>query len=114
MKNKKLQMLLPPLVSLIVAIACGFGMMYLYKITKYLPLYLLGLTILLPSAINLSLFVLKIPAKKKERKEKIEISEEIIVEKKFKRFLRSALKATKKLFFKALDNIYCKKSEGVL
>ena len=110
MKNKKLQMLLPPLVSLIVAIACGFGMIYLYKITKYLPLYLLGLTVLLPSAVNLSLFILKIPTKKKERKEEVAISEEIVEEKKIKKFLRSALQATKKLFSTTFDNIDRKKA----
>ena len=68
MKNNKLRKLLPPLISLIVAIACGIGMIYLYKLTKYLPIYLLGLTLLLPSAVNFSLFILKIPTKKKEKK----------------------------------------------
>ena len=63
MKNKKLITLLPPLISLITAIACGIGMLYLYRLTKYLPIYLLGLMLLLPSAVNLSLFILKIPTK---------------------------------------------------
>ena len=86
MKNKKLRTLLPPLVSLIVAIACGIGMLYLYKLTKYLPLYLLGLTILLPSAVNLSLFILKIPAKKKNQIVEIKEEEESdSEEKKFKK-----------------------------
>ena len=82
MKNKKLITLLPPLISLIAAIGCGFGMLYLYKLTKYLPLYLLGLMLLLPSAVNLSLFILKIPVKKKERKTEVREQESCTEEKK--------------------------------
>ncbi len=105
MKNKKLQKLMPPLVSLIVAIGCGFGMLYLYKLTKYLPLYLLGLTLLLPSAINLSLFILKIPAKKKERKIETVETEDDPEEKKFKKIIRTACKAIKNIFSKIIDKI---------
>ncbi len=107
MKNKKLKMLLPPLVSLIVAIGCGFGMLYLYKLTKYLPLYLLGLTLLLPSAVNLSLFVLKIPAKRKEKKTVMaeDEPESAPEEKKFKKIIRALLKAVKNFFCKISDKI---------
>lgn len=106
MKNKKLRTLLPPLVSLIVAIACGIGMLYLYKLTKYLPLYLLGLTILLPSAVNLSLFILKIPAKKKNQIVEINEEEESdSEEKKFKKTIRKISKAIKGFFGKLLANL---------
>ena len=106
MKNKKLRTLLPPLVSLIVAIACGIGMLYLYKLTKYLPLYLLGLTILLPSAVNLSLFILKIPAKKKNQIVEIKEEEESdSEEKKFKKTIRKISKAIKGFFGKLLANL---------
>ena len=94
MKNKKLKMLLPPIISLIVAVGCGFGMLCLYKLTKYLPLYLLGLTLLLPSAVNISLFILKIPTKRKEKKAVTAEAEPEAEseEKKFKKLLRSARK----------------------
>ena len=105
MKNKKLRTLLPPLVSLIAAIACGIGMLYLYKLTKYLPLYLLGLTLLLPSAVNLSLFILKIPAKKKEKAIEAEEEDTDPEEKKFKRSLRRFRKATKNFFGKIFEKL---------
>ncbi len=105
MNNKKIQKLLPPLISLIAALACGFGMLYLYKLTKYLPIYLLGLTLLLPSAVNISLFILKIPAKKKERKPEAPEKDPADEEKKFKRILRAVGKAIKGFFRKACDKI---------
>ncbi len=67
MNKKKIRALIPPLVSLILSAAAGAGMLYLYRITKYLPFYLLGLTLLLPSAVNVSLFILKIPSKRKAK-----------------------------------------------
>ena len=93
--------------SLIVAIACGIGMIYLYKLTKYLPIYLLGLTLLLPSAVNVSLFILKIPTKKKEKKAEVieEISEPAPEEKKFKKILRAVGKAIKNFFSKICGKI---------
>lgn len=107
MKNNKFRKLLPPLISLIVAIACGIGMIYLYKLTKYLPIYLLGLTLLLPSAVNLSLFILKIPTKKKEKKTEIieENPEPAPEEKKFKKILRAVCKAIKNFFCKLFGKI---------
>lgn len=107
MKNKKLITLLPPLISLIAAIACGIGMLYLYRLTKYLPIYLLGLMLLLPSTVNLSLFILKIPTKKKEKKEEIieESREPEPEEKKFKKILRSVLNAIKSFFSKIFGKI---------
>ena len=107
MKNNKFRKLLPPLISLIVAIACGIGMIYLYKLTKYLPIYLLGLTLLLPSAVNLSLFILKIPTKKKEKKAEIieESPEPATEEKKFKKILRAVGKAIKNFFSKICGKI---------
>ena len=107
MKNNKLRKLLPPLISLIVAIACGIGMIYLYKLTKYLPIYLLGLTLLLPSAVNFSLFILKIPTKKKEKN--IELTKEEPApdaeEKKLKKILRAVGKAIKSFFGKICGKI---------
>lgn len=107
MKNNKFRKLLPPLISLIVAIACGIGMIYLYKLTKYLPIYLLGLTLLLPSAVNISLFILKIPTKKKKKKAEVieENSEPAPKEKKFKKFLRAVGKAIKNFFSKIFSKI---------
>lgn len=107
MKNNKFRKLLPPLISLIVAIACGIGMIYLYKLTKYLPIYLLGLTLLLPSAVNLSLFILKIPTKKKEKKAEIieETPEPAPEEKKFKKILRTVGRAIKNFFCKLFGKI---------
>jgi regulator of protease activity HflC (stomatin/prohibitin superfamily) len=61
MNKKKIRALIPPLISLLVSLASGIGMIYLYYPTKYLPFYLLGLTLLLPSLINVTLFLLKIP-----------------------------------------------------
>ncbi len=69
MNKKNIRAILPPLISLIASAAAGVGMLYLYGPTKYLPFYLLGLMLLLPSAVNLSLLLLKIPVKEKERKE---------------------------------------------
>lgn len=107
MNNNKFRKLLPPLISLIVAIACGIGMIYLYKLTKYLPIYLLGLTLLLPSAVNISLFILKIPTKKKKKKAEVieENSEPAPKEKKFKKFLRAVGKAIKNFFSKIFSKI---------
>ncbi|MBQ2716492.1 MAG: hypothetical protein IJF21_06800 [Clostridia bacterium] len=107
MKNNKFRKLLPPLISLIVAIACGIGMIYLYKLTKYLPIYLLGLTLLLPSAVNLSLFILKIPTKKKEKEAVIieESPEPVPEEKKFQNFLRAVGRAIKNFFSKICGKI---------
>lgn len=111
MKNNKFRKLLPPLLSLIVAIACGIGMIYLYKLTKYLPIYLLGLTLLLPSAVNLSLFILKIPTKKKEKKAGIieESPEPTPEEKKFKKILRAVGRAIKNFFCKLFGKIDAEK-----
>lgn len=111
MKNNKFRKLLPPLISLIVAIACGIGMIYLYKLTKYLPIYLLGLTLLLPSAVNLSLFILKIPTKKKEKKAEIieESPEPAPEEKKFKKILRAVGRAIKNFFCKLFGKIDAEK-----
>lgn len=67
MNKNKLRTIVPPLISLILAAAAGVGLLYLYSITKYLPLYLLGLTVLLPSAVNLSLLILKIPVGKRKK-----------------------------------------------
>lgn len=68
MNKKNIRAILPPLISLIASAAAGAGMIYLYGITKYLPLYLLGLLILLPSGVNISLLLLKIQIKSKDRK----------------------------------------------
>ena len=68
MNKNKIRALIPPLISLLASLASGFGLLYLYQPTKYLPFYLLGLTILLPSAINFTLFLLKIPTSHKENK----------------------------------------------
>lgn len=97
--------MLPPLISLIAAIACGIGMLCLYKLTKYLPLYLLGLMLLLPSAVNLSLFILKIPVKKKEKKTEASEQEPAPEEKKFKKILRTVFKAIKNFFSKIFGKI---------
>ena len=68
MNKKNIRAILPPLISLIASAAAGCGMLYLYGPTKYLPFYLLGLMLLLPSAVNLSLLLLRIPVKEKKRK----------------------------------------------
>ena len=68
MNKKNIRAILPPLISLLASAAAGFGMLYLYGPTKYLPFYLLGLMLLLPSAVNLSLLLLKIPVKERARK----------------------------------------------
>jgi len=68
MNKKKIKALIPPLISLLVSLASAIGMFRLYTPTKYLPFYLLGLTLLLPTAVNLSLFILKIPTRAKRRK----------------------------------------------
>ncbi len=92
MNKKKIRALLPPLISLLVSLASGIGMLYLYTPTKYLPFYLLGLTILLPSAVNLSLFLLKIPAEKfkKEKVKQEEYPDEKKEPGKFKKLLHNA------------------------
>lgn len=68
MNKKNIRAILPPLISLILCAAAGAGMLYLYGPTKYLPFYLLGLMILLPCAVNISLLLLKIPVRTRERK----------------------------------------------
>lgn len=67
MNNKRFGAMLPPLISLALGAASGVGLVVLYGFTKYLPFYLLGLTLLLPSAIYTSLFIMKIPTAKGER-----------------------------------------------
>ena len=67
MNKNKIRVLIPPLISLLVSLATGIAMLNLYQPTKYLPFYLLGLTILLPSAINVTLFLLKIPTARKDK-----------------------------------------------
>lgn len=67
MNKKNLRSILPPLISLALSVCAGFGLMYLYRITKYLPFYQLGLLLLLPSAVHVSLFVLKIPIRSKKK-----------------------------------------------
>ncbi|MGM9641992.1 MAG: SPFH domain-containing protein [Eubacteriales bacterium] len=67
MNNKKFAAMLPPLTSLALGAASGVGLTVLYGITKYLPFYLLGLTLFLPSAVYVSLFILKIPTVKGKR-----------------------------------------------
>ena len=69
MNKKRIRASVPPLISLLISLASGIGMIYLYYPTKYLPFYLLGLTLLLPSAINITLFLLKIPTSPKKREE---------------------------------------------
>lgn len=105
MNKNKFRKLLPPLISIVAAIACGIGMLYLYKLTKYLPVYLLGLTLLLPSAVNISLFILKIPAKKKERKIEAVPEEPESEEKKFKRILKTVGKAIRSFALKVIGKI---------
>lgn len=105
MNKNKFRKLIPPLISLVAAIACGIGMLYLYKLTKYLPVYLLGLTLLLPSAVNISLFILKIPAKKKERKIEAVPEEPESEEKKFKRILKTVGKAIRSFALKVIGKI---------
>ncbi len=87
MNKKNIRAILPPLISLIASAAAGAGMLYLYGPTKYLPFYLLGLLILLPSAVNLSLLLLKIPVKAKERKAVVTEEESTEQPKGFKRVL---------------------------
>ncbi len=67
MNKKKIRSFIPPIISLLASIASGIGMVYLYTPTRYLPFYLLGLIILLPSLINLTLFLFKIPISVKEK-----------------------------------------------
>ena len=89
MNKKKIRVLIPPLISLLVSLASGIVMLNLYQPTKYLPFYLLGLTILLPSAINVTLLLLKIPTARKEKKEEaIAPAEEEVKTGKLRRFLK--------------------------
>lgn len=89
MNKKKIRVLIPPLISLLVSLASGIVMLNLYQPTKYLPFYLLGLTILLPSAINVTLLLLKIPtARKKKKEEAITPAEEEVKTGKLRRFLK--------------------------
>lgn len=92
MNKNKLRAYAPPLISLFLAAASGIGMLCLYNLTKYLPFYLLGLLLLLPSAVNVSLFLLKIPIKRKEKKvQEAQPSEDVGAQEKkpskFKKFL---------------------------
>ncbi len=80
MNNKKFKAVIPPLISLLAAIASGIALIWLYGKTKYLPFYLLGLLILLPSLINVSLFILKIPTEFKKKKKKEKLSAEQVKE----------------------------------
>ncbi len=64
MNKEKRRAILPPLISLAAGAVSGVLLIVLYNLTKYLPFYLLGLTLLLPAAVNLSLLILKIPVKK--------------------------------------------------
>ena len=90
MNKSKFRALIPPLISLLVSLASGIGMLFLYQPTKYLPFYLLGLTLLLPSAVNITLFLLKIPtARKKEAVEAPSPTEEIITVGRFRKILKS-------------------------
>lgn len=98
MNKKKLRASVPPLISLLLAIASGIGMLYLYKLTKYLPFYLLGLTLLLPSAVNVSLFLLKIPTKKKVKEIDVTPPEEDISEEKKPNKIKRILSACAKPF----------------
>lgn len=72
MNKKKIRSLIPPIISLLASIAAGMGMIYLYTPTRYLPFYLLGLIILLPSLTNLTLFIFKIPTAKKEKLKEVD------------------------------------------
>ena len=94
MNKNKIRALIPPLISLLVSLATGIGILYLYQPTKYLPFYLLGLTLLLPSAINITLFLLKIPTSR--RKETDDIPTLIEAEEapvgKFRKILKKAAK----------------------
>lgn len=93
MNKNKIRALIPPLISLLVSLASGIGMLFLYQPTKYLPFYLLGLTILLPSAINMTLFLLKIPTSaKKEKAELPADPEENIEVGKFRKILKKISK----------------------
>ncbi|MBO5701254.1 MAG: hypothetical protein J6S71_02330 [Clostridia bacterium] len=93
MNKNKIRALIPPLISLLVSLASGIGMLFLYQPTKYLPFYLLGLTILLPSAVNFTLFLLKIPtASKKEKAEVPSPAEEEINIGKFRKILKKCTK----------------------
>ena len=89
MNKNKIRVLIPPLISLLVSLATGIAMLNLYQPTKYLPFYLLGLTILLPSAINVTLFLLKIPTARKDKKEETPVPvEEEIPTSKFRKILK--------------------------
>lgn len=61
-KNKK-RYLIPSIISLALLLAASIGMLCLYRPTRYLPFYQLGLAILMPSLIDLSLLLLKIPVR---------------------------------------------------
>ncbi len=93
MNKNKIRTLIPPLISLLVSLASGIGMLFLYQPTKYLPFYLLGLTILLPSAVNFTLFLLKIPTARKKEKAEVPVSaEKEIKDGKFRRILKKIAK----------------------
>lgn len=97
MNKNKLRAYVPPLISLFVATASGIGMLYLYNLTKYLPFYLLGLMLLLPCAVNISLFLLKIPSKRKIKEVQeapLEEDDSTVAKKprKFKKFLSACAK----------------------
>ncbi len=87
MNNKNKRALIPPIVSLCVAALSGIGSLVLYSPTKYLPLYLLGLMLLLPSAVNLALFILKIPIREPRPEKEPEDTAELG---KFRKLLRTA------------------------
>ena len=94
MNKKKIRSLIPPIISLLASIAAGMGMVYLYTPTRFLPFYLLGLLILLPSLVNLTLFVFKIPTKAKEKAiEEVSVTTETEENpKKIKKILRAVAK----------------------
>ena len=99
MNKKKIRDLIPPLISLLASLASGIGMIYLYYPTKFLPFYLLGLTLLLPSAINVTLFILKIPtATGAPKLEKSESEEKERKDTKLRRILKKASTPFKLLF----------------
>ena len=87
MNKKNIRAILPPLISLIASAAAGAGMLYLYRPTKYLPFYLLGLMILLPSAVNISLLILKIRISKRKAKDAVPSEENAEPVKPLKRIL---------------------------
>ncbi len=91
MNKSKFKALIPPLISLIAASISGISALYLYGLTKYLPFHLLGLILLLPSAVNLSLFILKIPIRSEKHRETA-ISDESLTQGKFRRFLSAVAK----------------------